>query len=238
MSKKGNQADWFVRALAEGDSLLETDVMLHLSSQLDLTIGYQPFFCIVVRYVNRDQFLSDSKMTTLLHAACNHFCKTYDKNAYCYIGSQLYVVLILPELDNKYTIIAKAKNHIEKHCKKSVQIGVGRTYQEIDKLNYSRIEAYEVLASVGEHGAVFYIDDFYTTQYITTQKLEHEKKKVIEQFKTGNLDAVMSNMEQLVEKVRRETPIRESLPYPTSIRRTVIELLVEIMLKHGLDFTL
>ena len=198
----------------------------HISTQLGLQLT-EKRFCVVIKYKNEDR--ADAERIIALYNACFSVGKNIKEFVLCYIGNQLYTVMIFVDVKEKSRIVLKLKEDISKHCVGAIQIGVGRSYEEIEKLNYSRVEAYEALFNIVEHTDIAYIEDLYVTQNMTAQKLEQEKKRVISQFKRGELQQAMENVEQLVEKVRLETPIREDLPYPTSIRRTIVELLVEIM---------
>jgi len=227
MGKRNPKGEWFLQALAEGYAALDNDTAYRMSEQLNFSLN-EKYFCVVARYKHEKLFRTDINMTVLLHKACLSAIKNLEGYPYSYIGNQFYVVMIIAEVGTKTKVISKLKEDVEKRCGQQIQFGVGRSYEELERLNYSRVEAYEALANIGEQEVV-YSDDLYVTQNITARKLDKEKQRIILQFKCGDLRQLIENVNQLVEKVRLESPVREGAPYPTSIRRTIIELLVEIL---------
>lgn len=228
MAKRNKKADWFVRAMAAGDVVMDSESACQMSEQLGVRLSGK-YYCIVARYKQEEQPRIDANLTVLLYEGCLSALKNLEGYSYCYIGNQLYIVIVLEDMREKTSTVLKLKDVIEKNCGKQVQLGVGRSYCEIEKLNYSRVEAYESLANVSNQDEISYIEDLYVIQNITSPKLDREKQGIISQFKRGELQQAMDNVARLVEKVRSESLVREGAPYPTSIRRTIIELLVEIL---------
>jgi len=227
MKRTEQEALWFVRSLAEGDSLLDEVSLSSLSAQLALPFGETRYFCMVVKYT--DAGLEDPHLPTALQKACVQAAKHFSDRIYTYIGARFYVVMVVPERSDRVAAANRLVQLVCKHAQSPVQIGVGRSYQQLGKLSYSRVEAYEALGNMGPGEQIAYIDDIYVTRSITTRKLESEKQRILDMFKTGRLEQMMHCMEQLAEHVRAESPVREGAPYPTSIRRTVAELLFRIM---------
>lgn len=224
----GANAEWFVRAVAEGEDALDTPTVHRLAAQLGLKLE-DGGFCAVVQYADSSQATAGAEQLPRLLTACGSAAKDMDLVAYGYIGSHLCVVMVVcvePALRDQ--TIRKLFAGISRHSQLPVRLGVGRCYC-VEKLSYSRVEAYEALAGIVEGEGISYVDDIYVTRSITTRKQESEKRRVIELFKSGQLEQMMASMTRLTENVRQESPVREGMPYPTSIRRTVVEILVQIM---------
>lgn len=230
MQGKNAEAGWLIRQVAEGDSALDASAVSHMAQQLGICFPTKGSFCVVVKYQEQDQAYLDATLGPKLLCACQDVCKRYPLNAFCYIGNHLYVVMVVMDAAVHRTAVLEAvMEEISRSSPAPVQMGVGRCYEQIEKLNYSRVEAYEVLNSGAKTDAILYIDDVYATRDMTTMKLGREKRKIVELFKAGSMEQLKRDMEELVEHVRAESPVRKDQPYPTSIRRTVVELLFEIM---------
>lgn len=230
MKRKAGQTEWFIRQIAEGDSVLDETSIDRLSGQLGIRFRRCGYFCVAARYADGGEMTSDAHLPLSLRSACAAAGKNLDSDFYCYIGARLWVIMVLSDDGGDRAALAeKLHQSLERHCERPVQLGVGRSYRQIGKLSYSRVEAYEALGSIGEGGKLSFIDDIYVMRSLTTRKLESEKRKVVELFKAGQLEQMMINVAALAENVRNESPVREGMPYPTSIRRTIVELLFEIM---------
>lgn len=222
--------DWFIRQVAEGDSALDAEVIHRLAQQLGVHFTEGDHFCVAVRYADTSRMISDALAPKELYNACSYAAKTRTGDLYCYIGSHLWTVVVAADTGaNRKETVEWLYKSISGRVSDPIQIGVGRSYGDIEKLSYSKVEAYEALNSIDPHAQIFYVEDIYVTRSITTSKLEREKRKVVELFKAGKLDQMQVILEKLAENVRRESPVREGKPYPTSIRRTVVELVTELM---------
>ena len=221
--------EWFIRQIAEGDPALDGATITRLSQQLGFPRSQKRWFCIAARLAAPEGMTADAQLPITLYSACQAAQKLYPGAFYCYIGTNLCVVMVVTE-DTDRTVVANTLHqHISKRCGLPLQFGVGRSYPQIDKLSYSRVEAYEALGELSENGQISYIEDIYASRSITTRKLDSQRRRIIELFKTGQLDRMDESMAQLVENVRSESPVRKDAPYPTSIRRTILEVLFEIM---------
>ncbi len=227
---KRERAEWFIRQVAEGTSGLDANEIYQMANNLAPSLFAYKCFCLVVWLCNEEDLAAHANLPVELWDVCQHAQRQICPEAACYIGNQFRTVMVVSETENNRTaLVEKLYRSIEKGFGRPVRIGVGRSYGEINKLNYSRAEAHEALNSNETAGGVFYIDDIYVNRSSTTRKLEAEKRQVIELFKSGRLDQMMNNMVVLAENIRKESPAREGMPYPTSIRRTILEILFEIM---------
>lgn len=224
------RTDWFVRCIAEGDSALNAEAIGRLSDQLGIHFSNRGYFCVAMRFAGNLRMTDDAQYPVLLLRACGSASRYLPSDAYSYIGEGLCVVmLICGEECERSATVERLHRQLLKACGKPIQLGVGRSYTDLSMLSHSRVEAYEALDSIGCAATVSYIDDIYVMRSMTTGKLDSEKRQVVELFKSGKLDEMMEKMTVLAEIVRSESPVREGMPYPTSIRRTILELLVQIM---------
>ena len=222
--------DWFIRQVAEGDPALDGETIRRFSLQQGFPFDAGAYFCIAVQYAEKRVAQGDITKVFRLVQACAAIGKNLKRSIYCYAGSQLRVVMIISGEDaERPQIVQKIRSGLDRRIEEPVQIGVGRSNADIEKLSYSRVEAYEALNDISADVKVSYIEDVYATRSSTTRKLERERRKIVELFRQGDWDQMQSCIEVLVENVRKESPVREGRAYPTSIRRTMVELLAEIM---------
>ena len=225
LALKGNKTayEWFYRRLAEGDSVLSESRICQIADQLGFAFRSCGYFCAVVREV-------EGGLPVTLLQNCKTALKSIRNDSFCYIGDGLCVVILLSDdKADRQKVVDKLHVLLNKGGSPQVQIGVGRSYENLEMLSHSRIEACEALSSIGSATCISYIDDIYVMRSLTTRKLDGEKRKIVEHFKAGRLEEMMTDLTLLAEIVRSESPVREGMPYPTSIRRTILELLFEIM---------
>ena len=225
--KKESKNDWLIRQIVEGDASLDAAAICRLADQMEITFDPNGSFCVVFRYVDHSVSLQDVSMTQELLHACTGVGK---RDMYCYVGGYLYVVAVIADASARSNnTLERLYRQVTRRCQSAIQMGVGRVYTNLEKLSYSRVEAYEALNSLSGDGKIAYIEDVYAVRDITTNKHSREKRKILELFKKGKIEQLKENTNQLVENVRAESPVHPGQPYPTSIRRTIAELLFEIM---------
>ena len=229
MKRSDMEQEWFIRQIMEGDASLGVDTICQMSEQLGIQLG-EDNCCISVQFAESDWVTSETVKLMELLKACRHTVKSQSCNAYCYIGPRLRVVMVVSiGQASRAQIVSKIYNSISRRMGVPIQMGVGRIYHDLGKLSYSRVESYEALNVANANVPISYIDDIYVSRDFTSYKHNQEKRQIVELFKIGNVEQMKANMNQLVENVRAESPVRVDQPYPTSIRRTVVELLVEIL---------
>jgi len=230
LRKNTVEAIWLIRRVAEGDSALDAEAIDRLSVQLGVSLGAAGAFCVAFKYANSALHTESVEKTQALYNACVMAVKALDIEAYCYIGNRLYTAMVIADsaLHNARNLERIYRN-VSRHCSDAVQMGVGNVCNSMDKLSNSRVEAYEALFGISNNSRISYIDDIYAMRNITTNKHLREKRQIVDSFKSGELEQLKTQMTQLVEHVRMETPVHPDRPYPTSIRRTVVEILFEIM---------
>jgi two-component system response regulator YesN len=221
--------EWFLRAVVDGDAQMDADMIDLFSRQLGILQG-SSYFCVAARFVGTIGMAENAALPNTLKRCLLAAAKTvYDDDYYCYITDGLRAVLLLPDDGYDRTVaVNKLQSYLGRYSLYAVQLGVGR-FKDMARLSHSKVEAMEALQSLGPSEGVAFIDDIYTMRSLTTRKLEGRKRQIVELFKAGQLEQMLDNMADLAEIVRAESPVREGTPYPTSIRRTILELLFEIM---------
>lgn len=222
--------EWFLRAVVDGDALMDADTIALFSQQLGICRG-NGYFCVAARFAGFVRMEENAALPNALKRSLLAFAKTvYEDDYYCYISDGLCAVLLLPnDGHDRVEVVKKLRTYMGRYSHHSVQLGIGRCCSDMTRLSHSKAEAMEALQSLGTTEGTAFIDDIYTMRSLTTRKLEGRKRQVVEQFKAGQLELMLENMKDLAEIVRAESPVRDGMPYPTSIRRTILELLVEIM---------
>jgi AraC-like DNA-binding protein len=224
------QNEWFLRAVVDGDALMDADTIALFAGQMEILQG-GGYFCVAARFAGNIQMVENAALPNTLKRCLLAFAKTiYDDDFYCYISDGLCTVLLLPvDGHDRVEVVNKLQNYLARYSPYAVQLGIGRGYRDMTRLSHSKVEAMEAMQSLGTAEGAAFIDDIYTMRSLTTRKLEGRKRQIIAFFQAGQLDQMLEHMADIAEIVRDESPVRDGMPYPTSIRRTILELLVEIM---------
>ena len=230
MRRLNMQNEWFLRAVVDGDALMDADTIALFAGQMEILQG-GGYFCVAARFAGNIQMVENAALPNTLKRCLLAFAKTiYDDDFYCYISDGLCTVLLLPDDGrDRVEVVNKLQNYLARYSPYAVQLGIGRGYRDMTRLSHSKVEAMEAMQSLGTAEGVAFIDDIYTMRSLTTRKLEGRKRQIIAFFQAGQLDQMLEHMADIAEIVRDESPVRDGMPYPTSIRRTILELLVEIM---------
>lgn len=223
MNRYKKSEEWFIRQITTGEASLEDVQIRQLARQLELPLKDCGYFCVALR------FAGEQKDPGRLLEAAFAAGKPLKNDVFAYISNYEMVMLMLSdEKGSRGSAVEKLRQNLMKKSPYPVCLGVGRSYRDLGKLSYSRAEAIEALRD-SSHGGLCYVDDLYVSRQFTTRKLESQRRRIIELFKNGQLAQMEQNMAMLAEIVRSESPVRADAPYPTSIRRTILEVLFEIM---------
>ena len=230
MRRLNMQNEWFLRAVVDGDALMDADTIALFAGQMEILQG-GGYFCVAARFAGNIQMVENAALPNTLKRCLLAFAKTiYDDDFYCYISDGLCTVLLLPDDGrDRVEVVNKLQNYLARYSPYAVQLGIGRGYRDMTRLSHSKVEAMEAMQSIGTAEGAAFIDDIYTMRSLTTRKLEGRKRQIIAFFQAGQLDQMLEHMADIAEIVRDESPVRDGMTYPTSIRRTILELLVEIM---------
>ena len=223
-----HRSDWFIRGVAEGDPMLDAASVQQLAEQLGIATVSSAFYCIAVQALDHKLLIRDANLPVVFLNVCSQVGKNLPGFLHCYLGTKLRVVFVFHDSMSRELNSQRILSLVSKRLGSSARIGVGKIYRDIMKLSYSRVDAFEALDSSSVSG-IYFADDIYASRSLTNRKLEGEKRHVIDLFRAGLFDEMMTSLARLSEHIREESPVRDGMPYPTSIRRTVIELLVEIL---------
>lgn len=229
MMNSSTSTQWLIRALAEGEPILDQETAMSLSKVLSLYPNGKSLYCIAVSYCDISDLSLDPTMPTVLINNCTQACKNLPGYIGGYLGSGLRAVLVFYGATHRQLVANRIYSMLSRRLEKAVRVGVGKAYSDIKKMSYSCVDAFEALDAQKNDPGLFFIDDIYASRSITTRKLDGEKRQIIDFFRAGKLVDMMQCLSNLSERIREESPVREGMPYPSSIRRTVIELLVEIL---------
>lgn len=227
---KGNLQQCFFRMLTQGNHYHNEDELRKCAQALDIDVASNEWFCIVVKTIEERFDEKDLKRALQIQQRCEHIIVEWNLPAVSFIDGDMDVVLVSGDyarFDSKE--LNKLQQSIAYRLSKSIAIGVGQGYRELSKLHLSRAEAYEALSWGGDQVHIADIRDVYKIRAVSNATVKDSYDIIIKKFKKGTLDGMDKDMERLAELVRTNTVIRANAPYPSSIRRTIIELLVEMM---------
>jgi len=218
MNRSRKQNEWLIRQITAGETSLQDSQIRRMAQQMNLKLGDCSYFCVAIRFVKDDpQAVFNAALAT---------AKSLKNDVFGYISTHETVILMLSEeKDSRSAAVDKLYRDLSRRF--AVRLGVGRSYHDLGKLSYSRAEALEAARDMSQ--SISYVDDIYVSRSFTTRKLESQRRRIVELFKNGKLEQMEESMALLAETVRSESPVREDAPYPTSIRRTILGVLFEIM---------
>ena len=221
MNRMRKNDEWFIRQITVGEAALEDHQIRQMAREMEIPFQNCGYFCVVIG------FAGDGLPPQALYETAMAVGRTLKNDVFGYIYTHESLLLMLSEENDRTKVVEKLYRGLSKRLGRPVKLGVGRSYRDLGKLSYSRVEAIEALRE--SSSGICYVDDLYVSRHFTTRKLESQRRRIIELFKNGQLDQMEQNMEKLAENVRSESPVRADAPYPTSIRRTILEVLFEIM---------
>lgn len=227
--KKQKDPEWLFRLLAEGDPMLDHEVLCRFGEDLGLNLDDKQYFCLSVRF-SLDMTASPYFVTNLL-SACRHIEKQIGRarTVFSYIAKHLCVVMIAEDQNDRFQFSEFIFQQLKAVLSADIMVGVGRSVADIGRLSDSCEEAFEALFECEMTRPLSFIDDIYAVRHFTAGKMESEKEQILRLFRRGELDEMMERIRNLSELVRQASPVQEGMPYPTSIRRTVHELLTKIL---------
>lgn len=217
----------FLRMLTEGNHSLSEEELNIWGTNLSVSLKNNSWFCIVI---TNDGVSYDGITVTRLLKQSQKALADCALTGYAMVGSNMNVLLLLPDLGDQHRQIIKKLNRIlSQRTEYPIRLGIGRSYQNLMQLHCSREEAYEALSWGGNQMAVADIRDAGRSMAVSDAAVQNSRKRILESYRIGELNHLQQNLEELAELVRAGTVVRPDAPYPTSIRRTMVELLVEMM---------
>lgn len=219
--------DSFLRMLTEGKVSLSQEELNSWVEGLSLPMHGSAWFCVVVTGAG----VSMKWDTTMqLIRYCEKALLECEVAGYVLAGSNLDIMLVLLDLQERHDEkISRIYQFVSQRLKYPIRMGVGHCYKELAQLYCSKEEAYEALTWGGEQLIIADIREVRDYKMVSASSLQNGRKRVIDCFQRGMIADLQNNLEILAEQVRASTVIHADAPYPTSIRRTMIEMLVEMM---------
>ena len=219
--------DSCLRMLIEGRYTFAESELLQWAKLLGIDEWNQGFYCLVIKGV-QESF--DPWMPGRVRTLAEMFMKTMALKGFSCISSSMDVVLLIYEMDeNKREIVQKMSTYLTSHSSYRIYVGIGGSYRNLRRISVSKEEAYEALSAAKENFDVVSIEDINHIQDTSHMALSAHRARIIDQFKRNQLDDIADVLSELAEEVRGKTVLRKDAPYPSSIRRTMVELLVEIL---------
>lgn len=216
---------WFLRMLTDGEYVYTEQELAAWGSRLGIAIGEQGAVCLVVRRLERTE---DAAWPMQLLSACRRAVKNLGLTGHCCISDHMDTAVLLTHWEGDLrTAAMRLQQTVSRYLRSPVRLGIGSSFREYMKAADSKTEACEALGSADESLPVADVKDVYRVHAGVSTKAAGRKAAILEQFRRGRTQALAGELEALAETVRSRTVVRQDAPYPTSIRRTMVELLVE-----------
>lgn len=217
----------FLQMLLEGNHTFSEEELNNWDLSLSLSLQGKNWECVIVK-VNKADF-AGAQCLHLVHQ-CEKMISERNLDGYVTINSRMDIILLLPYKQINYGDILK-RTESRASCRTgwNIQIGIGKPYKKLSQIHFSKEEAYEALAWAGDQVKIADIRDVRFEEKKSSANAKADYKKILDQFANGSVEQLYSNLNTLAEQVRSSTVIQPDAPYPTSIRRTMIELLVEML---------
>lgn len=215
----------FLRMLVEGNYRFSEEELIIWSQNLAIPLEKNGWFCAVAKSEIRD---FTGKTILKLRNQCEKVIRELNVLGYAILGDRMDAVVLIIRLDDEEKDRLQIAEAISQRVDKSTRWGVGNPYYKLAQLRNSKEEAYEALEWSSEQVNVSDIRNVGTSQRFAAD-IQENCRSIIKQFRNGEIDNLHTNLTLLAEQVRSNTIIQPDAPYPTSIRRTMIELLVGIL---------
>lgn len=195
------------------------------AEELNLSADDRAQFCVVVRPAT-----PKAEAVIQIKKQCEKILADRNVPGYVLVGNHMDVILVLREdpvfgPENLEVLITA----LSRRTGIAVWLGVGMPYQQWHQLHHSVEEAYEAISWAGDFFTVAHIRDIGKNSGIDSTAVLSSRKTALDYFRRGMMGQLEAELTQLAELVRAGTVVYQDAPYPTSIRRTMIEFLVEML---------
>jgi len=222
--------DCFIRTLTERNVSFKEEELNQWKEQLGIELCDTDSFCAVLKCsenIKTDhygQYLMDLKNH------CHKVLREEQRQGYVVIGCAMDVVLVL----NHYSEYSCANfqaiaDKLSKRMQSPIRMGIGKPYGKLTQIHHSMAEACEALEWSGAEVQVADIQDNPAGRVASNTEIRNNRRKVIEDFQKGSIGDLRNDLSVLAEQVRANTVLQQEAPYPSSIRRTMIEIMVEML---------
>lgn len=222
--------DCFIRTVTEGGASFAETELERWMQQLEVTLCDRDSFCVVLKLSDIAQREYCGKTLMDLKKISLKVLREENRQGYAVIGHGMDVVLVL----NNYCRFTRGDfqqmaEKLSKRLGSRIRLGIGRPYSDLMQLHNSKAEAYEALEWSGGQIQVADIQDKRTGYAVSSAEIRRNHRKAMEDFQKGSMTDLRNDLSVLAEQVRAGTVLHKDAPYPSSIRRTMIEIMVEML---------
>lgn len=228
MAGQDEMRQWFLRMLTDGGYSYTEQQLCRWAQEIGLLLGQKGSFCVVIS-INDEIQQPNGILPYTLMKQCQKLLREMALGGACCICDHMDVVALLPYTGkNRIRRMEQLQQQLSKRIGRNIQLGIGKCYDAYTKIKYSKAEAYEALHALNNNATVADVEDIYKLRSVSSTKTRSDRNAILEYFRRGDMDGMRERLTELAEIVRTDTPVLQDAPYPTSIRRTMVELLVEI----------
>lgn len=215
----------FLSMLTGGSHSYSESELRDWAEALNLPVDNTAMFCVVIRPT-----VPKAETVIQIKQQCEKTFADRNISSHVLVGNHMDVILVLRE-DPVFTpeALEKLSATLSKRIGTTVRLGVGMPYRQWHQLHHSVEEAYEAISWAGDYFTVAHIRDIGKNSGIDSAAVLGSRKAALDYFRRGMMDELEAELTQLAELVRAGTVVYQDAPYPTSIRRTMIEFLVEML---------
>lgn len=181
------------------------------------------FYCIYISFISASNILESSIKTS---EKCDAFFKKRKIDYKSIIDYDLCLIIIVnntKNLKNVYDLYS----YITKSQQNEIRIGVGNEKHLLSRVYESVMEAKDSLLIANRDIKIVDIDDLKTVQLIHNS-FNDDRQKIINLFREQKIEDIEYELLKLSEKIRKSTISYNSKILPSSIKRTMIDIILEI----------
>ena len=233
----------FLHSILQEQVQLDTQEAVKYAASCGLSVQADSYTCLIV--FCKEQ-VSDAE--TLLRYGqdmpvfCRDFFRKSKVRAHTEADGLLTLVLLLGQFSRQRIekLMISLQNDLDHHGFPRAMIAVGHSVAELADVRQSFLAAQNAMRYnrlFGDTKVMFNEDLALTYQQITLEK-SRGFDEILSAFTAGDMDGMRACLEQKAESIRTMTHTVPDAPYPTSIRRTMVEiamLLMHIASDAGVD---
>ena len=219
----------FLRMVADGDHSFTEQELIRIARAMGVLGKGKGAFCAVLRSPVQPDTICHVEMSIQILEECKKAIAALSFFGEVFLGSHMDVVILMEDCGSDGAGLQKLHHLIVRKLKSDIRIAKGNRYLQLSKLHSSKMEAYDALSFAQMDTGVVDIQDVCPLHGFSLVTIGKERDKVIERFRRGRIHDLKPALISLAENVRSNTIVRQDAPYPSSIRRTMIEILVEML---------
>lgn len=219
----------YLNMLLTGEMEYSNEQLCEYGARIGIDLSQRRWFCAVLGKRNDAGLLPWLRFPPDIRSMCEKSLKTIGLQGYALIDARMNPVILFEGGEVAVEHMQAFLKVLTKSLRSDVCIGIGEGYEDLRLLHCSKAEAYEALSMADDQLPVASICDVYRQRSASSAISKNNRMAIIEKFRQGNLDGMESELNMLAEFVRAKTVVNPDAPYPTSIRRTMVEILVEML---------